>query len=72
MEDSTKKGGIKMDGKLNINFQVNNDRNEAEEACKIDIYFNCLNEKTFNKIKGTLKDSCNTFGNLISNNEEVF
>ena len=50
MEDSTKKGGIKMDGKLNINFQVNNDRNEAEEACKIDIYFNCLNEKTFNNI----------------------
>ena len=58
-----------MEGKLNINFQVN-DKNEAREAIKVDVYFDCLNEKTFDKIKESLKETCNTVGNLISNKDE--
>lgn len=59
-----------MDGKLNINFVVS-DKNEAKEACKVDVYFDCLNEKTFYNIKESLKQVCNTVGNLISNGKEV-
>lgn len=57
-----------MDGKLNINFQVN-DKNEAREAIKVDVYFDCLNEKMFDKIKESLSQTCNTVGNLISNKD---
>lgn len=60
------KGGRNMNGKLNINYQVNTGSETTNEACNIDVYFNCINEKTFDNLKGTLKESCTAFGKLIS------
>lgn len=59
-----------MDGKLNINYQVNNEKNESVQVCKLDVYFSCLNDKTFDKIKGSLKETCNNVANLISSIDE--
>lgn len=58
-----------MRSKLNISFQVDDEKNETIENSNVSIYVDALNEKTFMNIKLGLKDICNGFGNLIGDME---
>lgn len=61
-------GGSTMKGKVNMNFKIE-ENNEFLEYCNIDIYIECLNEETMEKVRTGIKEVCVDFCNVIKHDK---
>lgn len=58
-----------MKGKVNMNFKIE-ENNEFLEYCNIDIYIECLNEETMEKVRTGIKEVCVDFCNVIKHDKK--